>query len=1203
NNPAEIELYDRMIAEEDLEIVSVEFQMPGVGKKLTAGRKHASSASLQGFCRRLHRLHPEVKTLERAQSGLTVCLRIEGADYRSRARWFRDRNIQRAVLNLGEVLEIPADQLKDLYGKKFEPDTPEFERQIYLQALVFMMVMNRLWREAGAWETQGASGIQDELNDVLRGIPDELPDAARYEPEVQAISALTEDANEIWERLERVAHRMIQLGRRGKDRANHLREEALDALPRLSEDAEISGVTPHPSQALRNFVRLVRSYYVLNARYHALVMEIAERSRTLLHAVTARSETRRQRREAQAKKREASLSRRRMLGTTLAGAAGLLALTIAGDHRILPVEAETEEQPKLPVQDEARAARENEDRKLRQNVVRLCEELETEFPAEDPLHQAMKKFTGMMRHQRSIWSATPEQDRVIAVTEIGQGRVHGSYFNRAFGRILFSDQAVTVPERRVLAKAVILKEAYYLVDVEQTANYLVNDRLCEQLEKYLGRAKKIPDEGGFDTSNTGLVQLAQKIFAVKIDLEIHPYRPMFQYISRHGMVNRASLEALSTRYPEMMPLIHDVGLVEIIDAMATMTEDEVRLFEGFNEIAWRVRPYTGSSTFGIALKIVAQYETEQGHVSVWKEGKPEKGTPEFLAFLKDPAYYQFPEYEKEFRRNKRNAVTVPQPDKSGSRNRSEVRSSPFWEDAQLMEVFLHFTGMRKHSKTDKEELLREVTRAEGVPVKLVDRVSIGPPRQGMPEWRRHIHQFEIVREDNGQTLYQIPKDPAFQAFKTVKHYDESGVLDSFFEINPHSPTARVHPISYNLFIRRGDDDAAAYDQGLTVFQADEPYIHVEQISEADFINYYVKPGDRSEILKTGLTAGEREELERFNAVLAELKRDVRPVLMRHSDYPHACGYSARSSGNVLEKHGFRGWLFYQTQLPEESTVQNYAGLTVAGVDLILDMNADTSEWRLIDSEKNIWEMRDVGIVVLPRWKVKENPERYRIYSSFSFQETLMRARHGDITMPDGSIIPANADAEGNWLPGYGPDTWGLNRSETRHTALPPDANVRESILDSIVDVVMEEDLDQVGKWVEDAASSKLDHYILIASCMYWMIREREERGANDFQQLLVATLQKLAARWSTTGKNPRGSKAWRYLDWLMDLTGQSDDQIAEHCRFAHDGNFFHIDFMGYRDAVERKSAQSAIGGAHAFSVQQSEALLRQVLMGKTYRDG
>ncbi|MDD5218113.1 MAG: histidine phosphatase family protein, partial [Candidatus Omnitrophica bacterium] len=363
--------------------------------------------------------------------------------------------------------------------------------------------------------------------------------------------------------------------------------------------------------------------------------------------------------------------------------------------------------------------------------------------------------------------------------------------------------------------------------------------------------------------------------------------------------------------------------------------------------------------------------------------------------------------------------------------RSETRTAPFWEDAQLMDVFLRFTGKEKRSKTDKEKLLREIERVEGVPVRMVDRTSVGPARQGMKLWRRRLHQFEVIRKDNERILYQIPKDPAFEGMKTVKRFNENGILDTFFEINPHAPNAREHPMSYHHFIQRGDVNAAYYDEGLRVFREDTPFIRVRQISEDDFVRHFVETAKRDDKVQQGLSPVEREELDRFNAALLDLNGKLRPALMQHGDFPHACGYSARLSGKILEAHGFKGWLFYQTNLPNEPTLQNYAGLTVAGVDLVLDLAADTSEWRQIDPGKNIWEMRDIGIVVLPRWKVKREPARYRIYSTMTVQETLRRVMHGNITMPDGSIIPANADKDGNWLPGYGPETWDGHRSEMR----------------------------------------------------------------------------------------------------------------------------------------------------------------------------
>jgi len=130
--------------------------------------------------------------------------------------------------------------------------------------------------------------------------------------------------------------------------------------------------------------------------------------------------------------------------------------------------------------------------------------------------------------------------------------------------------------------------------------------------------------------------------------------------------------------------------------------------------------------------------------------------------------------------------------------------------------------------------------------------------------------------------------------------------------------------------------------------------------------------------------------------------------MVHSHFPHACGFSAKIIHETLLKNGFKGALPERHSDSETDTVQNYVSVDVAGTNFIVDMNAETSEWRLVDAINNVWEMRDVGVVVLPRWYLKANYSKYqRTYSSNSLIETLASVQHGDITLPDGTRVMAN----------------------------------------------------------------------------------------------------------------------------------------------------------------------------------------------------
>ncbi|MDD5670546.1 MAG: hypothetical protein PHN49_02790, partial [Candidatus Omnitrophica bacterium] len=381
----------------------------------------------------------------------------------------------------------------------------------------------------------------------------------------------------------------------------------------------------------------------------------------------ARSESRRRRERQQ--QQERTTRRNFVVGAAMAAAAAGVVVVSSLISEKEPVPEETPEPEPVKSPDDVL------DEHVRESVIGLCDEIRQEIPADDHSHEAIQKFAAMMRRQRTVWADAANEEQIIAATMIQAGNILGTYFNRRYAEALFSDEVLADSQGKALAKAVILREAHFFIDVNQTANYIVYEIYSQRMERYfLGRP--VPQEGVFNTRDTELLGLAQRLFAVKIDCEIRPYARLHRYLSRHGLGNRQSLEALGGKLPALAPMLGKT-LTGMVEAMATMGEDNVRVYEGTDEISWRVAGHTAQSAFGTALKIVAQHETEQGHVRSWENGVPVGANAEFLAFLKDPAVYRNEEYEKAFREGR---LRAPQARPA----RSEMRR--FLTDKQIDEI-------------------------------------------------------------------------------------------------------------------------------------------------------------------------------------------------------------------------------------------------------------------------------------------------------------------------------------------------------------------------------------------------------------------------------------------------------------------------------------------------------------------------------------
>ncbi len=319
---------------------------------------------------------------------------------------------------------------------------------------------------------------------------------------------------------------------------------------------------------------------------------------------------------------------------------------------------------------------------------------------------------------------------------------------------------------------------------------------------------------------------------------------------------------------------------------------------------------------------------------------------------------------------------------------------PFWKNSALEKAFVEFmhSPLARVSEKRKLTLVKAIEQYELAAVKIMSRASRieGIPRDMLPERRRVTH-FEIIRLSDGKLLYQIFKE---QHIKVVKHFDNENFVDTFIEVDSRGLIGR------HIFIRKTRENQYYYSQGLKMFKGAERYIHVQHIEEEDYQRHFSDP-------YLSVSPELSSELKRFNAALDAINRK-RSALMVHSHFPHACGFSAKIIHETLLKNGFKGALPERHSDSETDTVQNYVSVDVAGTNFIVDMNAETSEWRLVDAINNVWEMRDVGVVVLPRWYLKANYSKYqRTYSSNSLIETLASVQHGDITLPDGTRVMAN----------------------------------------------------------------------------------------------------------------------------------------------------------------------------------------------------
>ncbi|MCX5666186.1 MAG: methyltransferase [Candidatus Omnitrophica bacterium] len=321
---------------------------------------------------------------------------------------------------------------------------------------------------------------------------------------------------------------------------------------------------------------------------------------------------------------------------------------------------------------------------------------------------------------------------------------------------------------------------------------------------------------------------------------------------------------------------------------------------------------------------------------------------------------------------------------------------PFWKNLALEQAFVRFmhSPLARVNKERKQALVDTIEKYEGTAVKMVSRASrIEGILPGMSPKLRRVTHFDIIRLSDNKLLYRISKE---KSVKVVKHFDSEDIVDTFIQVDDSGLIGRY------IFIRKTRQNQSYYSQGLKMFKGDERYTHVQHIREEDYLRYFSNPD-----LVVSRELG--SELRRFNAVLNTINRK-RSALMAHSHFPWACGLSAKIIQETLFRYGFKSALREQHNNPETGAIQNYVSVDVAGTNFIVDINADTSEWQLVDKINNVCEMLDVGVVVLPRWYLKANYSKYRgTYSerSLNLVEMLSFGKHGAITLPDGTIIPAN----------------------------------------------------------------------------------------------------------------------------------------------------------------------------------------------------